>query len=204
MKKNLQYYMNLNYTITVEKYFEDDESYYSVEIPELPGCGSYGANLEEALARLEESKELWLEESINRKLDIPEPVSEDDFSGKFLLRIPSRLHMKLSKNAKSQNLSLNQHIKSLLEQSDIAEHIQTIIQDSDRKLASEFEAQNKIIKRLEKRIESLEAAFSSRYAQAFEYQHEWASDTSLTQIEQGSIIYTVTTDPANICWTREK
>jgi predicted RNase H-like HicB family nuclease len=187
MEKNLKFFMGLNYPVTVEKYTDDDEIYYSLEIPDLPGCGSYGATLEEAFERLEESKELWLSESLKRGLDISEPVSEDDFSGKFLIRIPSRLHMKISKNAKARNLSLNQHIKSLLEQSEISDRINSYL---ERNIKIIIESQNKNIARLEKKLESLEKFISSQYSSLIRYQTEYVNDSPTTALPEVPAGYT--------------
>lgn len=115
MKKDLSYYMHLNYPITVETYTEDEEVHYSLEIPDLPGCGVEAKTLAEAMEKLQDAKGLWISASLKRKLPIPEPVSEDDFSGKFLLRIPTKLHMALAKQAKREKLSLNQYVKTILE-----------------------------------------------------------------------------------------
>lgn len=115
MKKDLTYYLSLNYPITIETYTEGKEVHYSLEIPDLPGCGAEATTLNEALEKLNDAKELWIEASLKRNLNIPELVSEDDFSGKFLLRIPTKLHMALAKQAKNENLSLNQYVKSILE-----------------------------------------------------------------------------------------
>ena len=115
-RKDLKYYLGLNYPITIEKYTEyDEKEYFAVEIPDLPGCGAEGKTIEEALKNLEEAKRAWIEVSIEKGLDIPEPATEDQFSGKFLLRIPARLHRKLALNAKKANTSLNQYIRSVLE-----------------------------------------------------------------------------------------
>jgi antitoxin HicB len=115
MKKTLPYYLSLNYPITVETYTEDEEVHYSLEIPDLPGCGAAAKTFNEAEEKLQDAKELWISASLKRKLPIPEPVSEDDFSGKFLLRMPTKLHMALAKQAKREKLSLNQYVKSVLE-----------------------------------------------------------------------------------------
>jgi len=115
MKKNLKYYLNLNYPISVETYTEKGETGYALEIPDLPGCGAGGKTLDEAMKSLQEAKELWISASLKRNLPIPEPVSEKDFSGKFLLRIPVKLHMALAKQAKRESQSLNQYVKSILE-----------------------------------------------------------------------------------------
>jgi len=115
MKKSLKYYLNLNYPISVETYTENEETGYALEIPDLPGCGADGKTLNEAMKSLQEAKELWISASLKRNLSIPEPVSEKDFSGKFLLRIPVKLHMALAKQAKRESQSLNQYVRSILE-----------------------------------------------------------------------------------------
>ena len=116
MKKDLKYYMELRYPITITKEVEDGEVYYAAELPDLPGCGAQGKTVEEALARLEEAKELWIETSIEKAMEIPEPASGEEFSGKILLRIPPRLHMKLTLKARKEEASLNQFIRKTLEQ----------------------------------------------------------------------------------------
>ena len=40
---------------------------------------------------------------------IPEPISDDDFSGKFTLRLPKSLHKLLSIQAEKEGISLNQY-----------------------------------------------------------------------------------------------
>jgi len=118
IKKGLEYYFNLNYPITIEKYTEyDGREYFAAEIPDLPGCGAEGKTVDEALKKLEEAKKAWIEVSLERGLEIPEPATEDQFSGKFLLRIPAKLHRQLALKAKRTNTSLNQYVRSILEKS---------------------------------------------------------------------------------------
>lgn len=128
--KDLAYYLGLDYPITITKDIDEGEIYYEAEIPDLPGCGAHGKTVDEAIENLEEAKKLWLEVSLERNLPIPEPVAEDEFSGKFLLRIPPRLHMELSQNAKKEGLSLNQYIRRILEEAlalgNILERLETI------------------------------------------------------------------------------
>lgn len=163
MKKGLKYYLGLNYPITVETFEEDGKVGYSLEIPDLPGCGADGNTLNKALSRLQDAKELWIRESLKSGLSVPEPVSEDDFSGKFLLRMPIKLHMQLSKKAKSKKLSLNQHVKSLLEKADLLDTLQTYIQKMNEGIMKKLESQNDKIERLELRIKSLEDEFCRIY-----------------------------------------
>ena len=164
MKKGLKYYLGLNYPITVETFEEDGKVGYSLEIPDLPGCGADGNTLNKALSRLQDAKELWIRESLKSGLSVPEPVSEDDFSGKFLLRMPIKLHMQLSQKAKSKKLSLNQHVKSLLEKADLLDTLQTYIQKMNEGIMKKLESQNDKIECLELRIKSLEDEFCRTYS----------------------------------------
>lgn len=138
MRKNLKYYLSLNYPISVETYTENGETGYALEIPDLPGCGASGKTVDEAMKNLEDAKELWISASLKRKLPIPEPVSEDDFSGKFLLRIPTKLHMALAKQAKKTGVSLNQYVKSVLELHMALSYQQETTAERDKKLLQEI------------------------------------------------------------------
>lgn len=110
MNKDLKYYLKLQYTIRLKK--NSDGSYFA-EIEELPGCMTEGDTEEEVLLMIEDAKKAWLETAIDRKLQIPEPTN-DEFSGKFNLRLPKFLHRQLAYKAKSEKVSLNTFITSIL------------------------------------------------------------------------------------------
>jgi antitoxin HicB len=114
-REKLEYYLSLKFPYTVEESDEEGNKIYILSFPDLPGCWSEGENFEEAHKMLEEAKKAWIWASLEAGLPIPEPAKEDEFSGKFLLRIPPKLHMILSKNAEREGRSLNQHIRSILE-----------------------------------------------------------------------------------------
>lgn len=110
MKNNLKYYLNLKYTARITR--NSDGSYFA-EIEELPGCMTEADTREDVLKMLEDAKEAWLETALERGVDIPEP-SEDNFSGKFNVRVPKFLHRKLAYRAKSEGVSLNTLISTTL------------------------------------------------------------------------------------------
>lgn len=110
MKKDLKYYLNLNYTIRLKN--NVDESYFA-EIEELPGCMTEGDTEEEALKMLADAKKVWLIAAISRNIKIPEPAT-DEYSGKFNIRVPKFLHRKLVYIAKQENVSLNTLITTTL------------------------------------------------------------------------------------------
>ena len=78
------------------------------------GAMSSGNTVDAALRGLKEVKELWLEGRIEAGEEIPEPTKIEDFSGKFVLRIPRSLHRTLDHEARKQGVSLNQYVLHIL------------------------------------------------------------------------------------------
>ncbi len=109
--KTLEYYMNLPYTIELQR---DPEDAWFVQVKELRGCMSQGDTAEEALAMIQEAMPLWLEVALEDDLPIPEPRSDDDYSGKFVVRVPRSLHRQLVEAAAGDGVSLNQYINVVL------------------------------------------------------------------------------------------
>jgi antitoxin HicB len=108
--KTVEYYMNLPYTIELIK---DPEGWF-VRVKELEGCMSQGDTAEEAIEMIQEAMELWLEVSLEDGLPIPEPRPDEDYSGKFVVRVPRSLHRDLVEQAAREGTSLNQTINVAL------------------------------------------------------------------------------------------
>lgn len=108
--KDLAYYLSLNYPMELV----EDDGRLVASIPDLPGCVSFGDTPEEALANLKATKQLWLEGALASGETIVEPSTIEDFSGKFVLRIPRSLHQALDREARHQGASLNTYIGHLL------------------------------------------------------------------------------------------
>ncbi len=110
MKKALSYYMTLDYTIRLK---ENSDGTFFAEIEELPGCFTEGDTKEEALTMIEDAKKSWIAVALQRKIFIPEPVT-DTFSGKLNIRMPKSLHRQLVYRAKQEGVSLNTLITTSL------------------------------------------------------------------------------------------
>jgi antitoxin HicB len=115
MEKTVDYYMNLPYTIELRNDPEDEG--WFVRVKELRGCISEGDTAEEALAMIQEAMELWLEVSLEEGIPIPEPRPDEDYSGKFVVRVPRSLHRELVEEAAQQGASLNQYMNVALARS---------------------------------------------------------------------------------------
>lgn len=117
MKKDLNYYMSLPYVVELKPILVENGGGFSASIPQL---GRYslladGDTIEEAVQNLEEIKKERFAEYIQARVTIPEPEKEEeDYSGKFVVRLPKYLHRELALAAKFNDVSLNQFIVSVL------------------------------------------------------------------------------------------
>lgn len=105
MKKDMRYYMALPYREIIEA---DPAGGYVGHIMELKGCITQAETKGELLVMLDDAKKCWLEAALEEGIDIPEPMKEENFSGRFNLRLPKSLHRDLAMSAKAEGVSLNQ------------------------------------------------------------------------------------------------
>jgi antitoxin HicB len=113
MEKTIGYYLNLPYTLELQN---DPEQGWFVRVKELRGCMSAGDTAEEAVTMIQEAMAGWLEVALEEGLAIPEPRAEEDYSGKFVVRVPRSLHRQLVQAAANDGISLNQYINVALAQ----------------------------------------------------------------------------------------
>ncbi|MBK8024693.1 MAG: type II toxin-antitoxin system HicB family antitoxin [Chloroflexi bacterium] len=71
MNKTLEYYKSLPYTIELTP---DEDGVWFAAIPLLKGCMTQGDSREEALAMIDEARDLWLETALEEGISIPEPT----------------------------------------------------------------------------------------------------------------------------------
>lgn len=106
LNKDLDYYMKLPYTIEIKP---SPEGGFSARILELSGCITQADTIDEVYMMLEDAKKCWIEDALENGEEVPEPV-EEEYSGKFVVRIPKSLHKTLSEMAAMERVSLNQYI----------------------------------------------------------------------------------------------
>ena len=59
----------------------------------------------------------WIEVALEEGIPIPEPAPNEDYIGKFVVRLPRSLHRQLAETAEREGVSLNQFINVALAQS---------------------------------------------------------------------------------------
>lgn len=117
-KNDLQYYMNLEYNIILERIESEGEGYYIAYSNELGkyACYGRGESHSEALNSFIEEKQTFIEYLFNEGAEIPEPVNKSDekYSGVFNVRTSSIIHSSLVTQAKELDISLNLYLNQIL------------------------------------------------------------------------------------------
>ncbi len=101
----------------IEVFWSDEDEGYIAIVPDLPGCNAWGKTEVEAIRETRDAIAAWIKSAKNMKRAIPSPSNPADemaYSGKFLMRVPKRLHADMAKSAKNQGVSLNQYVLYLL------------------------------------------------------------------------------------------
>lgn len=136
--KVLKHFLSLEYPMVVKKDIEDDV--FVVEFPDFPGCVAHGKTPTSAFRDAKAAKREWIEIALSLGRSIPEPKREEEFSGRFSLRLPKHDHKRLAEQAKVQGRSLNQHIQILLSDRGRALDLDKSI-DAMKKLIDELQIQ---------------------------------------------------------------
>lgn len=111
LNEKLKKYMSYPFTQVVKRTEDEDGVLYIGRYLEIPEARTHGRTYEILQERMQEVLEMSLESRLNHDEPIPEPVDldEEDYSGKFTLRLPKSLHRSLSLSAKAEGVSLNQY-----------------------------------------------------------------------------------------------
>ena len=107
--KDVKKYLNLPYNYIIHPVNDESGFYFYARVLELDGCQSTGETFEEAYKNLMEAMEGWIEAKLEHGFEVPLPVGYENFSGKFVIRMPKSLHYKLSIEAEQEGVSLNQY-----------------------------------------------------------------------------------------------
>jgi len=75
MKKDLDYYLKLNYEILIRRLEEEEGGGWLATIPDLPGCVSDGESIEDAVKNITDAKRAWVITAFEAGRKIPEPSS---------------------------------------------------------------------------------------------------------------------------------
>jgi predicted RNase H-like HicB family nuclease len=103
-------FVDVDYPVEITR---DGDGFF-IRIPDLPGCESNADTIDEALESIEEAKEAWIEAALATGKPVPSPRTDDDYSGKFVVRVGRSLHRDLVRIALIEGMSLNALVSTVL------------------------------------------------------------------------------------------
>ena len=96
----------------LEVFWSEEDAGFIAEVRDLPGCSAWGASEVDATKEAQQAIAAWLKAAKLARREIPKPsITQpiENYSGKFILRLPKTLHARLAREAKTEGISLNQH-----------------------------------------------------------------------------------------------
>lgn len=136
-RRALEDYLEMQYPFQV---IADPDGGYVVVFPDLPGCMTQAETIEEISAMAEDVRRSWISTVYQDGDEVPLPSYPEEYSGKFVVRLPRSLHRKLAEEAERQGVSLNQHVVTLLSRGDAQASLERQIGDLEDRLSSQLEA----------------------------------------------------------------
>ena len=107
--KKVDEYMKLPYNYIIQAINDESGNYYYARVLEFDGCQSTGETFNEAYENIKDAMRGWIETKLENGYEVPLPIGYEDFSGKFVVRIPKSLHYRLAVEAEQEGVSLNQY-----------------------------------------------------------------------------------------------
>lgn len=114
-KKDLNYYLSLPWTYTIETETHKCKVYYIIWVNELPGICTDNVSLDEGMKDIKEVIALAIEMYQEEGKEVPEPIDPNKFKGNIAYRTDSRRHYRIARIAKRKHKSISKTIDELLD-----------------------------------------------------------------------------------------
>ncbi|MGK5595686.1 MAG: type II toxin-antitoxin system HicB family antitoxin [Parachlamydiaceae bacterium] len=114
-KKQIQYYLNLPWSYTIEQESYNDKHYYIIRVNELPGICTDAETVEEGMELIKEAIEGAIILYLKNGEKVPEPIKKDLYKGKIAYRTSKERHYNVAKLAKTMNKSISKTLDILID-----------------------------------------------------------------------------------------
>ena len=102
-------YMKLPYNYVIKQITDESGVYFHADVMEFDGCQSTGETFKDAYVNLQEAMEGWIETKLANGFPVPLPLNTENYSGRFVVRLPKSLHKRLVLESEQEGVSLNQY-----------------------------------------------------------------------------------------------
>lgn len=114
-RKDINYYIGLPWTYTIEKENDNGTSYYIIRVNELPGICTDAESLDLGMEEIKDLIACAVEIYKEKGEPVPEPINKDIYKGKILYRTDSERHYHLAKLAQQQHKSLSKTLDMIVD-----------------------------------------------------------------------------------------
>jgi predicted RNase H-like HicB family nuclease len=114
-KKDLTYYLNLNWSFTIEQETHKGKHYYIIRVNELPGVCTDATSIEEGMCEIKDAIRAAIKLYMKHGEPIPEPIKKEEFKGNIAYRTTRERHYFVAKMAKDMRKSISKTIDELID-----------------------------------------------------------------------------------------
>lgn len=116
IKKNLNYYLKLKWSYTIEQESHEGKDYYIIRVNELPGVCTDAETIEEGMKEIKEAIRAAIKLYLKNQETIPEPINKEEFKGNIAYRTSSERHYYVAKVAKETHKSISKTLDMLVDE----------------------------------------------------------------------------------------
>ena len=113
--KDINYYLSLPWTYTIETESHEGSSYYIIRVNELPGICTDSESLDEGMREIKDLIVCAVEIYKEKGEPVPEPVDRDRYKGKILYRTNSERHYHIARTAQMMHKSISKTLDTLID-----------------------------------------------------------------------------------------
>ncbi len=114
-KKDVNYYMKLKWSYTIEQESFKGKDYYIIRVNELPGVCTDAETVDEGLKEIKEAIRAAIKLYLKNNEPVPEPLKKDEFKGNIAYRTTSERHYYVAKIAKEMHKSISKTLDDLID-----------------------------------------------------------------------------------------
>src|ERR1700733_15152651 len=106
-KKQLEYYLNLPWSYTIEQEITDGKHYFIIRVNELPGICTDAETVSEGMELIKEAIEGAVILYLKNGEQVPEPIKKEKYKGNIAYRTSSERHYHVAKLANAMHRSIS-------------------------------------------------------------------------------------------------
>lgn len=114
-KKQLEYYLNLPWSYTIEQEIHEGKPFFIIRVNELPGICTDAETIPEGMELIKECIEGAVVLYLKNGEQVPEPIKKEDFKGNIAYRTSSKRHYHIAKLANTMHKSISKTMDDLID-----------------------------------------------------------------------------------------